>query len=569
MSAKSSSKGPNYALVAGLGVAGAAAAGAGAHFGAHLGNLEAGLAALAGGILAAGVGLIPSFGSDSKKLAAQISVKKNVDQAYQMQSLGRLDQAEKLLLEAVEKCSLLGETDISSIAAVHSLANLYRLQKKFDRAEDTYRRALKAYEGAGKTEESAFADCLKDFAWTLRSRDNFAESLKQVERALPLAQKLGDQKEVAEITSLLSANRLSLGKHSEAIQSLNQVKQMQIQQYGENSSQVIETLLTTARCYVALQQPNEALESYKDALVRTNKAERPNRTQEAEALLEMAETRLLQGSPPPKDVEPVCLGALKVLQTYVGPREKLLKRIVQAIRQAREKLGQAFPETELLQLFTQNRDQVRDLFRTQEPLIQQKDRTGWGPLQWTLFLGWEDLMRWLLRNEAQANDFEATVMSPIHVAAAWSKGASITFLHEGGVQLDVVGPQGWSPVHYAAYHGRQDCLEQLIARGCEPQRLDQQGRSALHLAAEQGHNDIVAFLLGKSLDKDQQETKYGRSPLHLAAAAAQGSVVRTLMMNGANESLADKQGKTPIDLAETSGAKGLATAMRHFKESNL
>lgn len=171
-----------------------------------------------------------------------------------------------------------------------------------------------------------------------------------------------------------------------------------------------------------------------------------------------------------------------------------------------------------------------------------------------------------MRNEVQKDGFEATVLSPVHLAAAWAKGSSITFLDENKVTLDVVGPNGWSAVHHSSYHGRQDCLEQLLARGCDVNRLDQQGRSALHLAAEQGKADVVSLLLSKGLDKNAAETKWGRTPLHLAAAAGHGSVVHNLLMNGADEKITDKQGKTPIQLAEDAGRTGLVSAIKHFRE---
>lgn len=566
MASKKSGQGPNYALIGGLGLVGGLAGAGVGHYALKLGTMETGGLTVLGLLVAAGIGLIPSSGGDTKRLATQLAIKKNVDSAYQSQSLGRLDQAEKLLLEALEKGQSLGDEDLNVLAATHSLANLYRLQKKWDRAEETYRKALKTYEAVAKTDDINYAYCQRDCAAVLAARGQSGPSRELAQKALSLLERQGQNRDIPEVLNLVARNTRALEDYEAAISLYTRLKGLEVERYGEHSPQVVENLLTTARCYRSLGKLSEALESYKAALITTNKSDRPNRLHEAEALLEMAEVRLEQGGAP-KDVEPVCLGALKVLQSYVGPKEALLKRLAAAIKSAREKLGQAFNEHELLWLFTQNRDQVRDLFREKKELISQTDRNGWGPLQWTLFVGWEDLMRWLVRNEAQANGFDANTLSPIHVAAAWSKGSSVTFLHESQVELDVVGPQGWSPVHFAAYHGRQDCLEQLVARGCDPQRVDSMGRSALHLASEQGHNDAVSYLLGKELNKDAVDTKFGRSPLHLAAAAGQGAVVRTLLMNGANEGLTDKQGKTASDLAEQAGNLGLVTAIKHFRNA--
>lgn len=563
--AQKSSKGPNYALIAGLGVVGGAVFSAVGHFALKLGPAEAGGLGALGLLIFAGGALIPSFGSDTKKMAAELAVKKNVDQAYTMQSMARYDQAEKLLLEALERGKVLPDDHLVNLAATHSLGNLYRLRKQYDKAEQSYKSALARYESLGKTSDEPFADLLRDFSYVLEALNKNDESISMANRALALAEKLGHARDVVDLQALLARNTRASGNLQQAIAAYQRVKELQIKQFGENSPQVVETCITTGRCHRSLNQPNEAIESYKDGLVRINKAESPSRSHEAEALLEMAEVSLDQGSF--KNVEPLCLGSLKVLQTYVGPREKLLTRMSTAIKTAREKLGQAFADTDLMNLFTQNRDQVRDVFRDKADLVKQKDRTGWGPVQWTLFLGWDDLMRWLMRNGGQIDGFEDSVMSPIHVAAAFSKGSTIQFFHEQGVALDTVGPQGWNAVHFAAYHGRQDCVEQLLARGCPVDTLEKMGRSALHLAADRGHNDLVALLLAKGLDKNQTDAKYGRAPLHYAAKAGHGAVVRTLMMNGADENLADSAGKTPIQLAQEEEHRGLVAAMKHFRSA--
>jgi tetratricopeptide (TPR) repeat protein len=561
----SKQKGPNYALIGGLGVAGAALGAGLGQFVLKVGTPEtAGLAVL-GLLVSAGIGLIPSSGGDAKRLATQAAVKKDVDSAYQAQALGRLDQSEKLLLGVLEKGQTLGQNDVNLLAARHSLANLYRLKNQPEKAEEAYKTAIAQYEALALTSDANFASCLRDCALVLETLQQNEPSLTMARRSLGIFEQLNQTREICELMSLMGRNLRATGQLQPAIDTYQKVKDIQIKQYGEHSPEVVETQLTVARCLRDLEKPAEALDAYKDVLGRVVKAERPNRLDEAESLLEMAEFSLAQGSF--KNVEPLCVGSLKVLQTYVGPREKLLVRIATAVKEARQKLNVAFSETDFIWLFTQNRDQVRDLFRAQPELAKQVDRTGWGSIQWTLFLGWDDLMRWLMRNGGQKDGFEANVMSPVHVCSAWSKGGNITFMAENEVPLDVVGPLGWSPVHYAAYHGRQDVMEQLLARGVEKNRLEQNGRSALHLAADRGHNDMVTLLLSKELDKNLADTKYKRTPLHYAAASGFGATVRNLMMNGANESATDVNGKTPIDLAEANGHRGLAAAMRHFRQA--
>lgn len=78
---------------------------------------------------------------------------------------------------------------------------------------------------------------------------------------------------------------------------------------------------------------------------------------------------------------------------------------------------------------------------------------------------------------------------------------------------------------------------------------------------------MITLLLSKELDKNLADTKFKRTPLHYAAAAGFGSAVRNLLMNGADETRVDTNGKTPIDLAEANGHRGLAAAMRQFRQA--
>jgi tetratricopeptide (TPR) repeat protein len=565
MAAKPKHAAPNYLLVLLLGLAGAAGGWSFATYVLKHGQQEVIICSVVGFLLFAAAGLVKSTATDARLMAEEKALKQSVESAYQAQSLGRIDEAEKLLVDAVNRSQRLPSGNLNSLAAVHSLANVYRVKQTVEPAEQKYREAMAMYERLGKTEDVNYAYCLRDCALVLEARGQVDESLKLSRQAVGVLEKHGSKRDIAQAMSLLARNTRASGNVAESVRMYENIKQMQIEQLGENSPEVVDTTITLARCLRTLDKLPEALEQYKDALVRLNRSERPHRAYEAETLVEMAEVRLAQGAH--KDAEPLSIGALKILQSYVGPREKLLARLAACVKEAREKLGQPVAETEFLWLFLNNRDQVRDIFRDNVELAKQKDRTGWGALQWTLFLGWEDLMRWLGRNGAAWEGFDTSVMWPIHVAAAWSKGGTIGYLNEQGVTMDVVGPNGWSPVHYAAYHGRQDCLEQLLARGCDGTRLDQVGRSALHYAAEQGKNDIVTLLLAKGLDKNQADSKFGRSPLHLAASAGHGSVVRTLLMNGADETLPDQSGKTPINLAENAGHNGLVTAMKHFRSA--
>jgi ankyrin repeat protein len=555
---------PNYGKIGALSVAGGAI-GAGVGFALKLGAIGTGVAGGGGFLAVLGVMMGYQAVGDTKRLTTANSVRKLTEKAWNAQTLGRLDQAEKNLKEALGQTGLLGPKNVLTLSTIHSMANLNRLQKKYDESEKMYTRAISIYSSLGKNQDPNLASCYRDRALTLEALDKLRPALESAAQAASIFEHLGSRDELWQTYSLMARCHLSLQERVDAIRLLTQVKSTQISVLGENSREVVATTLSLARAHREEQQLNEAFDQYKELLTRLRKVDRPNRKYEAEGLLEMAEIRLLQRQP--KDVEPLAITAIKVLQNHVGPRQDLLKRIFVAYQESRIALNLAIKDTDLLQLFSFDRDKVRDLLKEHPELTSQKDKTGWCSLQWACFLGYDDLIRWLLRNGGAYDNYDpATTMGAIHVAAAWGKTGSVVAIIEAGADIDSRGPGGWTPLFYATQSGKTDIVEQLLARGAELAAKDQQGRLPVLLAAENGHLEIVQIMLARGVDKDTKDDKTGRTLLHIAAANGQGSLVGFLLNNQATLDAKDENGKTPVDLARDAGHKMLVKAMEHSVE---
>lgn len=89
--------------------------------------------------------------------------------------------------------------------------------------------------------------------------------------------------------------------------------------------------------------------------------------------------------------------------------------------------------------------------------------------------------------------------------------------------------------------------------------VDNKGSSPLHWAAYSGSYNAVNFLISWNANLNLQDTDTLVTPLHLATMQANSRIVRKLLMKGADRSIKDSCGKTPLDLAIESEFKTIET----------
>lgn len=99
-----------------------------------------------------------------------------------------------------------------------------------------------------------------------------------------------------------------------------------------------------------------------------------------------------------------------------------------------------------------------------------------------------------------------------------------------------------------------DLLTRLLESGTNPNCADEHKRSPLHLAACRGYTTIVSELLRFRANPNVVDS-LGNTPLHLAVISASSNnfnvVVRILLQGGASVHVLDRNGKNPMELAES------------------
>ncbi|XP_074640442.1 poly [ADP-ribose] polymerase tankyrase-1-like [Tubulanus polymorphus] len=122
-----------------------------------------------------------------------------------------------------------------------------------------------------------------------------------------------------------------------------------------------------------------------------------------------------------------------------------------------------------------------------------------------------------------------------------------------------------SPLHFAAGFGRKDVVEHLLQCGANVHARDDGGLIPLHNACSFGHAEVVQLLLKHGADANSRDN-WNYTPLHEAAIKGKIDVCIVLLQHNADPNIRNTDGKTAVDLADTS-AKAVLTG--EYKKDEL
>ena len=123
-----------------------------------------------------------------------------------------------------------------------------------------------------------------------------------------------------------------------------------------------------------------------------------------------------------------------------------------------------------------------------------------------------------------------------------------------------------SPFLYAGAEGRLEILKMTVAAGADLASTNRYGGTALIPAAHHGHLETVRFLLTTGIEIDYIN-KLGWTALLEAVILGDGGavyqgIVKLLLEAGADVSIVDREGITPLQHAERRGHTELADIIR-------
>jgi ankyrin repeat protein len=495
-----------------------------------------------------------------------------IEDAWTAHAKGESQRAEELLKESVRLAGQkLGRYDLVTLACLHTLGNLYRLRSDYAGANSCYEQALPIYERTLPRNHTARAAFHGHRAQNFLAQGKLPEAVLEAQESVAIYRQIAGQEiALSEACSLSGRLAADLGDNEQAAKWYSEALDLLRQSLSIKDPRVLAAMGKLCRIYVKMRRFQES-EQYLVELVAEHRLQ-PSLQPEnfLDALLDLASLRLEQQRG--EDCEPLLMEALRLLQNQVGPKERPLQKILDAYKiLTRNTVADAATThglVNLLLVFCGEREKLRQTLEKFPLWLNARDATGWGPLHWAVFVGRDDMVRWLIQKGADVNHPDDKV-SPLHVAAAWGKRESLLELLDAGADFNRRDERGWTPLFWCCYGGGTKMLELLIKRGADVNLRDDQGRTPLHVAAEQGHLSCVAALVGNGARLSAKENLLGRSPLHLASHQGHLAVCECLVFNQGDLSVRDQGGKNPLELAKAGQHRLLHRVLLRLSKAGL
>ncbi len=166
----------------------------------------------------------------------------------------------------------------------------------------------------------------------------------------------------------------------------------------------------------------------------------------------------------------------------------------------------------------------------------------------------------LLKEGADINGRDAQGRTPVMAATHGNRVDTVRALIQAGADINIRDNRLDNPFLYAGAEGLLDILKLTIDAGADTKLTNRFGGTALIPAAERGHVEIASELLTRTDVDVNHVNNLGWTALLEAIVLSNGDekhqqIVQLLVDHGADISIADKDGVTPLDHARARGFK--------------
>ncbi|CAL1530521.1 unnamed protein product [Lymnaea stagnalis] len=179
----------------------------------------------------------------------------------------------------------------------------------------------------------------------------------------------------------------------------------------------------------------------------------------------------------------------------------------------------------------------------------KKFKGGETPLHKAIMADKPEMVDFLCRHGAKMNIADASGKYPIHVACEKGLLNCITTMIQHGASLEVKDAQSQTPLSGAVLENQTRVAKLLIEQGADVHAMDNLGFRPLHKASNRGNPDLVEHLVSAGANVNARSERSLQTPLMSAVATNKLDTILKLIQLGADTTLPDISGHTPLHLA--------------------
>ncbi len=181
-----------------------------------------------------------------------------------------------------------------------------------------------------------------------------------------------------------------------------------------------------------------------------------------------------------------------------------------------------------------------------DPSLIRVSENGLSPIMIAAYHGQQEIASLLACKTVALTIFEVVVINKM--------GNIVRLLARDPQLVSAYSEDGYQPLGLACHFGYFEVADYLVKAGAPINSASRNERKAapIQSAAAAGHESIVKMLLMNGADPNVRE-RGGYTPLHAAAQNGDEEMIRTLLYGGADMDLMGNDGKLPLDLATEAG----------------
>ena len=182
-------------------------------------------------------------------------------------------------------------------------------------------------------------------------------------------------------------------------------------------------------------------------------------------------------------------------------------------------------------------------------LIKKPDAEGETLFSYALDKEYFDLADLLIWYGADLNQKDENGTPLVMEKYSKNKAAISEYLIEHGANINIQDKKGYVPLYLAVIYGKKDMLRCLVELGADINIQTHSGKTSLHRAVINEKEEMVKYLVKDCHANVNIQDNHLNTPLHWAVFYNNINIVKSLVENGADVNIENKQGMTPIDVA--------------------